>query len=71
MDRLRLARRGAISPLPVPRKPGRNPGGSLLPGVGADFGDSEWAGDVVVSGYDSTGGIEESEIYHSARMNGL
>ena len=56
------ARRGGVRPLPVPGKPGGNPGGSLLPGAGAGFGDSEWAGDVAASGHDSTGGMEESEF---------
>ena len=60
--RLRRARRGGVRPLPVPGKPGGNPGGSLLPGAGAGFGDSEWAGDVAASGHDSTGGMEESEF---------
>ncbi len=53
---------GGVRPLPVPGKPGGNPGGSLLPGAGAGFGDSEWAGDVAASGHDSTGGMEESEF---------
>ena len=48
LDRLRRARR-VESVLCRFQGNRENPGGSLLPGAGAGFGDSEWAGDVAAS----------------------